>query len=114
MHGPTCIFWANLTPFSLKAEDEDEDEEEEKGYIARLGRKIVDNLQVTSNPYLLLCITMRGTGYNPNLQVTVRDVHVRLEHLEHAPGGRPVALGRLRRGPSVILPLQSSLYGESL
>jgi hypothetical protein len=19
MHGPTCIFWANLTPFSLKA-----------------------------------------------------------------------------------------------
>ena len=20
MHGPTCIFWANLTPFSLEAE----------------------------------------------------------------------------------------------
>ena len=20
MHGPTCVFWANLTPFSLKAE----------------------------------------------------------------------------------------------
>jgi hypothetical protein len=20
MHGPTCIFWANLTPFSLKGE----------------------------------------------------------------------------------------------
>ena len=53
-----------------KAEDEDEEEEEEKGYIARLGRKIVDNLQVT-----------------------VRNVHIRLEYLEHAPGGRPVALG---------------------
>ena len=23
MHGPTCIFWANLTPFSLQVEVDD-------------------------------------------------------------------------------------------
>jgi hypothetical protein len=25
MHGPTCIFWANLTPFTLEADAEDAD-----------------------------------------------------------------------------------------
>jgi hypothetical protein len=26
MHGPTCIFWANLTPFSLQDYDRDHDQ----------------------------------------------------------------------------------------
>ena len=92
MHGPTCIFWANLTPFSLKFRSP-------SGWAVACG--VLDELDRRLLPADLLSTLER---FKLAIYETVD---------EEVAGSAVVAgddmLGRLRRGPFVIMPPHSRL-----
>jgi hypothetical protein len=52
MHGPTCIFWANLTPFSLQARLQ--------CHLSVLHKSILDDLRLTYSQLDKALFTIEG------------------------------------------------------